>query len=277
MNSCQLIKNLVTLMILAAARIAAAQTYDLSWHTIDGGGQTFSSGGSFSLGGTIGQPDAGVMSGGPFALEGGFWASAAPAGTGIPAATVTTAALRKTHALMGDQNIAVSLAGEVQNANVISEPRSGGITELRIAFDVAPGTPAGAPVLIEEQICATCPCTGTQAGYGPYTGASTSSATVAGNELIVSFTPGLENARTYRLTLSEEVTSIANQAIEVRGLKGDVNSDARVNATDRSFVVGVWTGGGFSAPTDIDLSGATNATDRSFVVAAWTGNERCAP
>ncbi len=50
--------------------------YDLSWYTIDGGGATFSVGGSYSLGGTIGQPDAGSMSGGSYQLNGGFWGGA---------------------------------------------------------------------------------------------------------------------------------------------------------------------------------------------------------
>ncbi len=50
--------------------------YDLSWYTIDGGGATFSTGGSYSLGGTIGQPDAGALSGGSYQLTGGFWAGA---------------------------------------------------------------------------------------------------------------------------------------------------------------------------------------------------------
>jgi hypothetical protein len=53
---------------------AAPQSgYDLSWYTIDGGGATFSVGGSYSLGGTIGQPDAGSMGGGSYQLVGGFW------------------------------------------------------------------------------------------------------------------------------------------------------------------------------------------------------------
>ena len=39
----------------------------------------FSSGGDFELGGSIGQPDAGVMTGGDFELVGGFWAVAAAA------------------------------------------------------------------------------------------------------------------------------------------------------------------------------------------------------
>ncbi|MBM4112186.1 MAG: hypothetical protein FJ253_02255 [Phycisphaerae bacterium] len=51
--------------------------FDLSWHTVDGGGETFSTGGGFTLGGTMGQPDAGkVMNGGPFQLVGGFWPAA---------------------------------------------------------------------------------------------------------------------------------------------------------------------------------------------------------
>jgi hypothetical protein len=50
--------------------------YDLSWYTIDGGGATFSVGGSYSLGGSIGQPDAGSLSGGSYQLNGGFWGGA---------------------------------------------------------------------------------------------------------------------------------------------------------------------------------------------------------
>jgi len=47
--------------------------YDLSWYTIDGGGATSSSGGPYSLGGSIGQPDAGSLSGGSYQLAGGYW------------------------------------------------------------------------------------------------------------------------------------------------------------------------------------------------------------
>ena len=39
----------------------------------------FSTGGDFELSGTIGQPDAGVMSNGPCALTGGFWFQQVPA------------------------------------------------------------------------------------------------------------------------------------------------------------------------------------------------------
>jgi hypothetical protein len=39
---------------------------------VDGGGGT-STGGVFTVSGTIGQPDAGTMSGGNYTLQGGFW------------------------------------------------------------------------------------------------------------------------------------------------------------------------------------------------------------
>lgn len=54
----------------------------------DGGGGT-STGGVFSVTGTIGQPDAGTMSGGNFALVGGFWSVIAAVPTpGAPYLTV---------------------------------------------------------------------------------------------------------------------------------------------------------------------------------------------
>lgn len=61
------------LITVSAAHTVATGGYDLSWHTIDGGGGT-STGGGYTLSGTIGQPDAGTMSGGSYTLTGGFWA-----------------------------------------------------------------------------------------------------------------------------------------------------------------------------------------------------------
>ncbi len=62
-------------LLLAAAGVVLAQTggYDLSWWTVDSGGHTWSAGNGYSLGGTIGQPDAGTLSGGSYSLAGGFW------------------------------------------------------------------------------------------------------------------------------------------------------------------------------------------------------------
>jgi hypothetical protein len=66
-----------TVAVLSASA-ASAQTFDLSWYTIDGGGGT-STGSGFTLSGTIGQPDAGAMTGGGFTLRGGFWPGASDA------------------------------------------------------------------------------------------------------------------------------------------------------------------------------------------------------
>ena len=72
--------TLLVVLLSLLSSVALAQTgggYDLTWSTIDGGGYTFSEGGGYSLGGTIGQPDAGVLSGGGYTLAGGFWPGAA--------------------------------------------------------------------------------------------------------------------------------------------------------------------------------------------------------
>ncbi|MCL6510650.1 MAG: hypothetical protein K6U78_08175 [Anaerolineae bacterium] len=66
----------LTMLFGVLGATALAQTdglYNLTWNTFDGGGATFSTGGSYTLGGTAGQADAGAMTGGAYALQGGFW------------------------------------------------------------------------------------------------------------------------------------------------------------------------------------------------------------
>jgi|GEM_PF-417876 len=54
-----------------------AAGYDLSWWTVDGGGDTHASSGAYTLGGTIGQPDAASqVTSPPYSLLGGFWTGA---------------------------------------------------------------------------------------------------------------------------------------------------------------------------------------------------------
>jgi hypothetical protein len=68
---------LATMFLLTSVTLAqSGGGYDLTWNTVDGGGATFSSGGGYTLGGTIGQPDAGALVGGSYALAGGFWVGA---------------------------------------------------------------------------------------------------------------------------------------------------------------------------------------------------------
>jgi hypothetical protein len=52
--------------------VAEGQTFSLDWWTVDGGGGT-STGDVYTVSGTIGQPDAGAMSGGGYSLTGGYW------------------------------------------------------------------------------------------------------------------------------------------------------------------------------------------------------------
>ena len=52
----------------------------------------------------------------------------------------------------------------------------------------------------------------------------------------------LPNAVTYRFTITGQVTSVLDQSVEVRALLGDVTDSGAVNASDRSVIVGVWTG-----------------------------------
>lgn len=82
-------RNLVlaALALLLIASPASAQSgsdpsavnesgYTLTWWTVDGGGTTSARDNGYLLGGTAGQPDAAVWSGGDYHLVGGFWVSA---------------------------------------------------------------------------------------------------------------------------------------------------------------------------------------------------------
>ena len=62
----------LSVALCGVAGTASAQL-NISRFTIDGGGGTRSMGGTFALGGTMGQPDAGRLSGSGFTLSGGFW------------------------------------------------------------------------------------------------------------------------------------------------------------------------------------------------------------
>ena len=72
----------LTLVMFGQLTPVHAQRYSIDWHTIDGGGGT-STGGVFSVSGTISQPDAGgPMTNGQYSVTGGFWV--------LPAAVQTT-------------------------------------------------------------------------------------------------------------------------------------------------------------------------------------------
>ncbi len=85
------------LSILSAMMVGVAstqgQSYAITWSTVDGGGGT-STGGVYSVSGTIGQPDASqqAMTGGNYSLVGGFWSLFAVQTPGAPYLWVTLTA-----------------------------------------------------------------------------------------------------------------------------------------------------------------------------------------
>jgi hypothetical protein len=62
----------VLCLLVANPVWANNNSYDLSWSSIDGGGG-ISSGGQYTVIGTIGQPDAAYSESGSYELLGGFW------------------------------------------------------------------------------------------------------------------------------------------------------------------------------------------------------------
>jgi hypothetical protein len=78
----RLISSLALTSLVCGAGAAFAQL-SISRFTVDGGGGS-SAGGTFALGGTAGQPDAGQQSGGSFVLSGGFWGGGGGIATGLP-------------------------------------------------------------------------------------------------------------------------------------------------------------------------------------------------
>ena len=63
------------LVAVAGSTVAHADgDYEITWHTVDGGGATFSTGDGFTLDSTVGQPDASTPhTGDGYTLVGGFW------------------------------------------------------------------------------------------------------------------------------------------------------------------------------------------------------------
>lgn len=103
-------KKAIFLLGLLIPSLGLAQNYSINWYKIAGGGGT-STGGVYSVSGTIGQHDAGgPMLGGNYSLTGGFWSLIAAVPTpGLP-------------------NLAISRSG---NSVIVSWPDTGTYTLLQ--------------------------------------------------------------------------------------------------------------------------------------------------
>ena len=83
-------KTLILMLSLFLTATGFAQQYSIDWHKIAGGGGA-STGATYQVIGTIGQPDAGsAMTGGNYTVTGGFWSLIAAVQTpGAPLLKIT--------------------------------------------------------------------------------------------------------------------------------------------------------------------------------------------
>lgn len=83
----RIILSLAALLLVAFA--AHAQSYNIDWYKITGGGGT-STGGVYTVTGSIGQPDVGgKLTGGNYSITGGFWSLYAVQTPGAPLLAIT--------------------------------------------------------------------------------------------------------------------------------------------------------------------------------------------
>jgi hypothetical protein len=132
------------LLVLALPLATRAQSCSIDWWSIDGGGDT-STGGVHSVSGTIGQPDAGHMSGGNYTLEGGFWGRVAAVQT--PGAPLLTIAHSATNSVIVSWPSPSSGFGLEQNGNVANpngwSAFSGTVSDNGTTRSVTISPPAG--------------------------------------------------------------------------------------------------------------------------------------
>ena len=81
-------KMLTLFLGLLIPTLGFTQSYSIDWYRVSGGGGT-STGGVYSVSGTIGQYDAsGAMTGGNYSVTGGFWSLFAVQTPGAPVLTI---------------------------------------------------------------------------------------------------------------------------------------------------------------------------------------------
>lgn len=72
MKTEKMLLGIIGVFVLASVAVGGSGgQFVIEWSSIDGGGGV-SSGGQYSLSGTVGQPDAGYLYGGQFEIAGGF-------------------------------------------------------------------------------------------------------------------------------------------------------------------------------------------------------------
>jgi hypothetical protein len=191
----------------------------------------------------------------------------------IPAVNVQSVVSRKNHAGYPDQDVAVNYPASVEICDVSSEPREGGVTELRITFDGVPGLPGDcltdACLALESQTGAPC---GLEADFAPYAGAGSVAVDGIDGNTLVLLLSNFEDGATYKFTVGGDVTAIAGQAIEVRMLLGDcvgtpVESYGQVEVADKTLLFANW--GAYTMDVDFNLDGVVDVADKTLLFARW--------
>jgi uncharacterized repeat protein (TIGR01451 family) len=172
----------------------ASAQYQISWWTVDGGGTTSASGGTYTLSGTVGQPDAGVLSGGgPYSIAGGFWGGAG-LGSGAYEANLAVGLSDAPDPVTGlgtvTYTIAVSNALGFSPANSVSVTQSFTSVPSTVTFVSASGSGWNCSAGSASLTCtrpslasgSSAPNLTVQWTVGPAGGALTASATVTASE-----------------------------------------------------------------------------------------------
>jgi uncharacterized repeat protein (TIGR01451 family) len=179
----------LALALLVASTPAWAQTYAVPWWTVDGGGTTAATGAGYALTGTVGQPDAGVLSGGDYAVAGGFWGGAGP-GSGVLEADLAVAMSDSPDPVTGlgtvTYTIAVSSAPGYSDASGLSVTQSftsvpstvGLLSASGSGWDCSPGSASVTCTRAALASGSSAPDLGVQWTVGPAGGVLAASASV---------------------------------------------------------------------------------------------------
>ena len=136
-------KRAILYLGMLVSIVSFGQQYSIDWHKIAGGGGT-STGSTYSLNGTLGQPDTAVMTGGDFGLVGGFWSfiAAVP----VPGTPALTLMLSQTNTILvcwpsSSTNFVLQQNANLTGTNwvnVASTPADNGLLKC-IAINPSPG------------------------------------------------------------------------------------------------------------------------------------------
>ncbi len=239
---------LTTSVAVLTLSAATANSFEISWYTVDGGGALQSTGGTYALSGSIGQPDAGRVTGGSYALTGGFWAVG---GAGaVQACTTMVSAdppnceidarqphdVRSVDPAQGIDRIVVSFAGPCATA---------ALTAADFSLDVTPG-PIGALAINVVQAQGNDVVIGFNQVLSP--GHWTCVTFVPGGQrTCVGYLPGDVNAS--RASTAADITALINSLNNVPGFvrplfATDANRSGGANASDILRVIDLLNGAG---------------------------------